>query len=86
MNDERRILEEYANPQTPLLAKHSDNPKSSVNNFAAQVLGGTPKYVSVQGTLDSGRTIWRQVDTLFTLIFFSYPNLEPLSTWKPPRP
>lgn len=64
MNDERRILEEYANPQTPLLAKHSDNPKSSVNNFAAQVLGGTPKYVSVQGTLDSGRTIWRQVDPL----------------------
>ncbi|KAJ7786314.1 P-loop containing nucleoside triphosphate hydrolase protein [Mycena metata] len=47
-----------ASPSTPLLGKHLDSPKSSVNNFAAHVLGAVPKYVSVQGLVD-GHLVWR---------------------------
>ncbi|KAJ7900350.1 P-loop containing nucleoside triphosphate hydrolase protein [Mycena olivaceomarginata] len=65
LHDQQHILQEHSNPATPLLAKHSDNPKSSVNNLAAQILGGVPQYNSVQGTLD-GRQIWRTTVTLET--------------------
>ncbi|KAK7064230.1 adaptin N terminal region-domain-containing protein [Favolaschia claudopus] len=44
LHDEAYIVQHHSNPYGPLLAKHSDNPKSSVNNFAAQVLGGVPNH------------------------------------------
>jgi hypothetical protein len=79
LHDQQHILQEHSNPATPLLAKHSDNPKSSVNNLAAQILGGVPQYNSVQGTLD-GRQIWRQVYLSFNFLnLVSYQSPERLS-------
>ncbi|KAJ7783789.1 P-loop containing nucleoside triphosphate hydrolase protein [Mycena maculata] len=59
LHDHQYILREHSHPATPLLAKHSDNPKSSVNNWTAMALGGVPKYVSVLGTPQGGRQVWR---------------------------
>ncbi|KAJ7634307.1 P-loop containing nucleoside triphosphate hydrolase protein [Mycena polygramma] len=64
-HDEQYIVQEFSNPATPLLAKHLDVPKSSVNNFAAMVLGAVPKYNSVLGQLD-GRQVWRTTVILET--------------------
>ncbi|KAJ7487601.1 P-loop containing nucleoside triphosphate hydrolase protein [Mycena galericulata] len=59
LHDEQHIMREYSNPMTPLLAKHTAAPKSSVNNYTAMVLGAVPKYTSVQGVLEGGRQVWR---------------------------
>ncbi|KAJ7492616.1 hypothetical protein FB451DRAFT_1078824 [Mycena latifolia] len=58
LHDQQHILQEHSHPATPLLQKHSNAPKSSVNNWAAQVLGAVPKYSAEQGLLD-GRAVWR---------------------------
>ncbi|KAJ7038196.1 hypothetical protein C8F04DRAFT_1089877 [Mycena alexandri] len=65
VHDEAQVTRQHSSPLTPLLAKHSDTPKSSVNNFAAQVLGAVPKYVSVQGLVD-GHLVWRTTVNLET--------------------
>ncbi|KAJ6519821.1 P-loop containing nucleoside triphosphate hydrolase protein [Mycena sanguinolenta] len=66
MFDQQRIMQEYSSPMKPLLAKHVENPKSSVNNFAALVLGNVPTYVADRGFLD-GRQNWRTTVTLETM-------------------
>ncbi|KAJ7181662.1 P-loop containing nucleoside triphosphate hydrolase protein [Mycena crocata] len=58
LHNKDHITRLYSNPHAPISSKHTDAPKSSVNNFAALVFGATPKYESVNGNLD-GRQIWR---------------------------
>ncbi|KAJ7064802.1 hypothetical protein C8F01DRAFT_775775 [Mycena amicta] len=65
IHDRGHILAEHSTPEKPLPTKHANAPKSSVNNFAAQVLGGVPKYDSVLGVLN-GRQIWRTTVQLET--------------------
>ncbi|KAF7320340.1 hypothetical protein MKEN_00818800 [Mycena kentingensis (nom. inval.)] len=58
LHDRQSILDEFAIPDNPLPKKHLEQPKSSVNNWGAQVFGDVPKYTTVQGLLD-GRQIFR---------------------------
>ncbi|KAJ7630939.1 hypothetical protein FB45DRAFT_916982 [Roridomyces roridus] len=66
INDKKLILEQHSHTSTPLLTKHASAPRSSVNNWAIQVLGAIPAYVSVQGISETGHPVWRTTVNLET--------------------
>ncbi|KAF7310915.1 hypothetical protein HMN09_00634800 [Mycena chlorophos] len=65
LHSRQHILSEFADSSRPLAQKHLDAPKSSVNNYAAQQFGSTPKYQSVAGLFD-GQQMWRTTVELNT--------------------